>query len=87
MSWLPIVAAAWLMALCDAAQVYLARGRTLGGSSSTNATLYLRGTSADYDAWGLDGWTGSDVLDWFVRSECNTNLGVFPGRFSTFLGS
>jgi choline dehydrogenase-like flavoprotein len=52
--------------------VYLARGRTLGGSSSTNATLYLRGTAADYDAWGLEGWAGKDVLNWFINAEMNS---------------
>ncbi len=51
-------------------QIYLARGRLLGGSSGTNATLYHRGTSVDYDSWGLEGWTSKDVLDWFVKAEC-----------------
>ncbi|PNH05787.1 Choline dehydrogenase [Tetrabaena socialis] len=51
-------------------EVYLARGRMLGGSSGSNATLYHRGTPADYDSWGIEGWAAKDVLDWFVRSEC-----------------
>jgi choline dehydrogenase-like flavoprotein len=50
-------------------QVYLARGKTLGGSSCTNATLYLRGSPADYDSWGLDGWRSKDLVDWFVSAE------------------
>lgn len=50
-------------------QVYLARGRTLGGSSCTNATLYHRGTPADYDAWGLEGWSSKELLDWFIGAE------------------
>lgn len=53
-------------------QVYLARGKTLGGSSATNATLYLRGSPADYDAWGLPGWSGKDVLPWFISGETNS---------------
>jgi choline dehydrogenase-like flavoprotein len=53
-------------------QVYLARGKTLGGSSATNATLYLRGSPADYDSWALDGWRSSDVLPWFVNGETNS---------------
>lgn len=53
-------------------QVYLARGKTLGGSSATNATLYLRGSPADYDSWGLPGWGSKDVLPWFVASETNS---------------
>lgn len=52
-----------------AREIYLARGRLLGGSSGTNATLYHRGTPADYDAWGLEGWASKDVLDWFVKAE------------------
>lgn len=51
-------------------QIYLARGRMLGGSSGSNATLYHRGSAADYDAWGLEGWSSKDVLDWFVKAEC-----------------
>ena len=50
-------------------QVYLARGKGLGGSTCTNATLYGRGSAADYDAWGLPGWTSKDVLPWFKASE------------------
>lgn len=52
-------------------QVYLARGKLLGGSSATNATLYHRGTPADYDAWGIEGWSSEDVLKWFVNCEDN----------------
>ena len=52
-------------------QIYLARGKLLGGSSSTNATLYHRGTAADYDAWGLPGWGSKEALDWFIRAEDN----------------
>lgn len=51
------------------AQVYMARGKLLGGSSCTNATLYHRGSASDYDAWGLDGWRSSDVLEWFMKAE------------------
>jgi len=52
-----------------AREIYLARGKTLGGSSCTNATLYFRGSAADYDSWGLEGWKSNDVLDWFVKAE------------------
>jgi choline dehydrogenase-like flavoprotein len=62
-----------LQPLLGARDVYLARGRLLGGSSATNATLYLRGSAADYDAWGLEGWSAADVLDWFVDSEGNAS--------------
>ncbi|NIE63107.1 GMC family oxidoreductase N-terminal domain-containing protein [Burkholderia sp. Ax-1719] len=48
------------------------RGKTLGGSSSINGHVYMRGTAADYDGWqalGNDGWAWSDVLPYFKRSE------------------
>ncbi len=53
------------------------RGRTLGGSSSTNAMIYLRGHPLDYDAWaemGNPGWSWQDVLPWFIRAEANERL-------------
>jgi choline dehydrogenase-like flavoprotein len=55
-------------------QRYLPRGRTLGGSSSTNAMVYIRGNPADYDGWaamGHQGWAWRDVLPYFIRSEDN----------------
>lgn len=55
-------------------QVYLARGRLLGGSSSTNATLYHRGTAKDYDGWGVNGWDSDHVLPWFKFAETNLNI-------------
>ena len=53
---------------------YLPRGRVLGGSSSLNAMLYIRGNRADYDAWAarkLEGWGYADVLPYFRVSEDN----------------
>ena len=53
---------------------YLPRGRVLGGSSSLNAMIYIRGNRADYDEWaamGLDGWGYEDVLPYFKRAEDN----------------
>lgn len=52
----------------------LPRGRLLGGTSSINGMMYSRGHAADYDAWaaqGLDGWSYSDVLPYFRKSESN----------------
>lgn len=51
------------------------RGKVLGGCSSINGMLYLRGQAADYDAWrqmGCTGWGWDDVLPYFLRSEDNT---------------
>ncbi len=55
-------------------QRHLPRGRTLGGSSSTNAMVYIRGNPADYDGWaamGFAGWGWNDVLPYFLRAEDN----------------
>jgi choline dehydrogenase len=55
----------------------LGHGRVLGGSSSINAMIYLRGHCSDYDGWasgGLDGWGYDDVLPYFRRSEDNDRL-------------
>ena len=52
--------------------IELPRGKVLGGSSSINAMLYLRGHSGDYDRWasmGLAGWSYADVLPYFKRME------------------
>ena len=48
------------------------RGKLLGGCSSINGMLYLRGQAADYDGWrqmGLTGWGWEDVLPFFRKSE------------------
>jgi choline dehydrogenase len=49
-----------------------ARGKVLGGCSSINAMIYMRGQKSDYDHWaaqGLRGWSWGDVLPVFKRSE------------------
>lgn len=61
-------------------QIYLARGKLLGGSSSTNATLYHRGTAADYDAWDVPGWGSRDALKWFISAENNCRGGLSMTR-------
>ncbi|HEY8642782.1 MAG TPA: GMC family oxidoreductase N-terminal domain-containing protein [Candidatus Dormibacteraeota bacterium] len=58
----------------DGRRIYHPRGRVLGGSSSINAMVYIRGHRADYDAWaalGCAGWGYDDVLPYFIRSEDN----------------
>ena len=53
------------------------RGKTLGGSSSINGLLWIRGQSNDYDNWrqqGNTGWGWNDVLPYFIKSE-NNELG------------
>lgn len=53
---------------------YQPRGRVLGGSSSINAMIYIRGTKADYDNWaahGAAGWGWDNVLPYFKKAEDN----------------
>ena len=57
-------------------EVPWARGKTLGGSSSINAQVYLRGHRADFDCWarlGNGGWSFDEVLPYFHRAEHNEN--------------
>ncbi len=57
--------------------IYLPRGKTLGGSSSTNAMVYVRGNKADYDEWsklGNKGWSFHEVLHYFKKSENNEDF-------------
>jgi choline dehydrogenase len=56
--------------------IYWPRGRTLGGSSSINAMIYIRGSRYDYDTWrdeyGCEGWGYTDLLPYFLRAESNS---------------
>ena len=52
--------------------VFWPRGKVLGGSSSLNGMIYVRGARADYDNWaynGAAGWSYNDVLPYFLKSE------------------
>jgi choline dehydrogenase len=52
-------------------ELYWPRGKALGGSTSINAQMWVRGHQADYDAWGEEcpGWSYADVLPYFQRVE------------------
>src|SRR5262245_25297269 len=69
---------------CNMRRFAWPRGRTLGGSSSINYMIYIRGHAADYDHWaklGNTGWSYEDVLPLFKRSEHNERMeDRFHGR-------
>ena len=57
-------------------QIKFPRGKVVGGSSSINGHLYVRGQSEDYDGWsqkGCIGWSWENVLPYFMKAE--TRLG------------
>jgi choline dehydrogenase len=56
---------------CSGRRIPLPRGRVLGGSSSINAMVYIRGNHRDYDAWGVAGWTWADLMPYFLKAEDN----------------
>jgi choline dehydrogenase len=59
----------------DRRRIFLPRGRVLGGSSSINAMVYIRGNRLDYDEWrdehACAGWGYDDLLPYFKRAEDN----------------
>jgi choline dehydrogenase len=58
-------------AQCNGRRLPLPRGKVLGGSSSMNAMVYIRGNRVDYDGWGQPGWGWDDLLPYFLRAEDN----------------
>ncbi|WAJ28346.1 GMC family oxidoreductase [Antarcticirhabdus aurantiaca] len=66
-------------------RVHVPRGRMLGGSSSMNSMIYIRGDRSDYDGWaamGCPGWAFDDVLPVFKRFE-DDRLGLDPAFHGT----
>jgi choline dehydrogenase len=59
-------------------RLFLPRGKMVGGSSSMNAMLYVRGNRADYDGWARDhgahGWGYEELLPYFKRHEQNADI-------------
>jgi choline dehydrogenase len=59
---------------CNNRRIFLPRGKVLGGSSSINAMVYIRGNPRDYDEWwdlGCSGWGWGEMLPYFERAEDN----------------
>jgi len=50
-------------------RVFTPRGKVLGGSSSINGLVYIRGQAEDYDGWGIPGWGFRDLLPYFIKAE------------------
>jgi choline dehydrogenase len=57
--------------LCNKRRIALPRGKVLGGSSSVNAMVYIRGNRRDYDGWGQQGWAWDDLFPYFLKCEDN----------------
>ena len=58
-------------------EIDMPRGKVMGGSSSINAMLYIRGQAEDYNIWaqrGNTGWSYEDVLPYFIRAEQSNRL-------------
>ena len=69
---------------CAGRELYWPRGKALGGCSSTNAMIYVRGHPWDYDRWaelGNDGWGYDSMLEYFKRAE------TFEPATSSYHGS
>jgi choline dehydrogenase len=62
----------------DGRATIVPQGRVLGGGSSVNAMVYMRGQPADYDNWadnyGAEGWSYADILPHFIAMEGNADL-------------
>ena len=70
-------------------KIYLPRGKTLGGSSSTNAMAYVRGNASDYNNWsklGNTGWSYDDVLPYFKRSENHAQIDLIDTGYHSSSG-
>lgn len=70
---------------CNDREMIIAQGKVLGGGSSVNGMIYIRGQHEDYDDWVRDwncpGWGYRDLLPYFKRAEANESLsGEYHGQ-------
>ena len=54
---------------CNNRRIFTPRGKVLGGSSSINGLVYIRGQRQDFDDWGVPGWAYDDLLPYFIKAE------------------
>ena len=54
----------------DGRRIFTPRGKVLGGSSSINGLVYIRGQPRDFDNWAVPGWDFSQLLPYFIKAEC-----------------
>eukprot|EP00545_Synedropsis_sp_CCMP1620_P013642 CAMPEP_0119006328 /NCGR_PEP_ID=MMETSP1176-20130426/2235_1 /TAXON_ID=265551 /ORGANISM="Synedropsis recta cf, Strain CCMP1620" /LENGTH=591 /DNA_ID=CAMNT_0006958233 /DNA_START=5 /DNA_END=1780 /DNA_ORIENTATION=+ len=66
---------------CNGRNVFLQRGKVIGGSSCTNVLLHHRGSAQDYNDWQVPGWTAADVLPYFKSGQKD-----MTGRSAEFHG-
>ncbi len=56
---------------CNNRRIAIPRGKVLGGSSSINAMVYIRGNHRDYDDWAVPGWSWDELFPYFLKAEDN----------------
>ncbi|HEX6692445.1 MAG TPA: GMC family oxidoreductase N-terminal domain-containing protein, partial [Burkholderiales bacterium] len=55
-------------------RIFTPRGKVLGGSSSINGLVYIRGQREDFDGWGVPGWRFDDLLPYFEKAEAQIRI-------------
>jgi choline dehydrogenase len=55
-------------------RIFTPRGKVLGGSSSINGLVYVRGQREDYDGWGMPGWDFQSLVPYFERAEAQLKV-------------
>jgi choline dehydrogenase len=55
-------------------RIFTPRGKVLGGSSSINGLVYIRGQREDFDGWGIKGWGFDDLLPYFEKAEAQLKV-------------